>query len=456
MHSSELKFLVLFAVVFRCILLVFQFTTNLVFEDFDSSTWIQPQQQTSQNNTKHGDVQSLILNGLAKWDSVYFLYIARYGYTYEQTLAFFPLFPYLVSFISNYIPFLNQYHAMQWVAFIINLISYTTATVYLYKLTYTISNNKKFSIISSVLFIVNPASVFMMSCYTESLFVCLQFMLLYYLEQRRYYLAACLISLSMLTRANGLLNIVFLIYLYLKNELRTQLELILRNGKSILVVLQPVVFMEFLFLTWYKFLSLFILILLSVIPYIFYQYEIYRTFCKLSHVVLESNHWCNNLVPFSYTYIQQYYWNVGFLRYWEMKQLPNFLLAAPIVMIVFIQVRIFLNHLQARDTIFFLGFIDVIRTKDKTKSGEFIKPSKLFVYLVHCLFLTIHGLLGFHVQILTRMLCSSSPIIYWACANLLFEYHKNNKRTRSKMITMYLLIYVFVGTLLHCNFYPWT
>jgi len=38
-------------------------------------------------------------NYFTNWDSVYFLYIAQYGYNYAQFHAFFPLYPLLISFI---------------------------------------------------------------------------------------------------------------------------------------------------------------------------------------------------------------------------------------------------------------------------------------------------------------------------------------------------------------------
>ena len=39
--------------------------------------------------------------------------------------------------------------------------------------------------------------------------------------------------------------------------------------------------------------------------------------------------WCTETIPSIYSWVQSHYWEVGFLRYWTLSNLPLFVLAAP-------------------------------------------------------------------------------------------------------------------------------
>jgi phosphatidylinositol glycan class V len=47
-----------------------------------------------------------------------------------------------------------------------------------------------------------------------------------------------------------------------------------------------------------------------------------------------SRPWCSRLVPSIYSWVQDHYWEVGFLRYWTLNNLPLFLLAGPMLVIM--------------------------------------------------------------------------------------------------------------------------
>jgi phosphatidylinositol glycan class V len=48
----------------------------------------------------------------------------------------------------------------------------------------------------------------------------------------------------------------------------------------------------------------------------------------------KSRPWCTRLIPSIYSWVQDHYWEVGFLRYWTLSNLPLFLLAGPMLVIL--------------------------------------------------------------------------------------------------------------------------
>ncbi|CAK9187826.1 unnamed protein product [Ilex paraguariensis] len=66
------------------------------------------------------------------------------------------------------------------------------------------------------------------------------------------------------------------------------------------------------------------------VPFMAFQAYGYYNICARGFPD-ESRSWCKARLPLLYNYIQSRYWGVGFLRYFQLKQLPNFLLASPIL-----------------------------------------------------------------------------------------------------------------------------
>ena len=228
-----------------------------------------------------------------------------------------------------------------------------------------------------------------------------------------------------------------------------------------------------------------------------------------------------------YAAVQRQYWNVGAFRYFQIKQIPNFLLATPIIIISFFTFYYFSSRLlrDARNKI--TGNYAVLKQGEKRSIWSTLSlcfyvclsclQSPLSSHLLHLLAVTMLGIIVAHIQIVTRLICSSCPVIYIGLAVLLVDYSRPTIAERERntyrecssqqntvteqsedslrfsrehsstgievqdpLITVenisnvnsqknllnfkyvpyfvisYIILFNFLGIVLHPNFYPWT
>lgn len=149
--------------------------------------------------------------------------------------------------------------------------------------------------------------------------------------------------------------------------------------------------------------------------FILYQYFIYLIFCqsnKFSELDKElinfarqnkikifydtpKSAWCFFKLPFSYTFIQSEYWKVGFLNYWHFKQIPNFLLALPILCLSIFSLKTYFSSLNSANLYQFFGLIE----KEDKKISDLTKNKNLFPFALHLIFLLGSSLFFMHVQV---------------------------------------------------------
>ena len=322
-------------------------------------------------------------------------------------------------------------------AAIMNSILFVISTLSLYQLTNVIFKNKHFAEKTVDWYIYNPASIFFSANYSESLFTCLTFTALWLLGSNQIIIAAFTLGLSSLTRSNAVISVGFLVHkqfsaLYITwnrsyNSTRSSnhgpintLEITKRITITLLTVA------------------------LGIVPFVAYQWYTYYEFCQTNQSInIGRSDWCEtSWLP--YAAVQQKYWNQGFLRYYQFKQIPNFVLAAPIVTIMIASSMHYLfmhKHLWLT-----LGL--TCSKVQKTRNSVFNNEA-CFVYVVHALALTLFGLLFIHVQVITRLICASSPLLYWVVASPV-----NKKWTRINKL--FFRSYFVVGTFMFSNFLPWT
>jgi phosphatidylinositol glycan class V len=134
--------------------------------------------------------------------------------------------------------------------------------------------------------------------------------------------------------------------------------------------------------------------------------------------------------------------NNGFLKYFEMKQIPNFLLASPMILLSLIGIFVIILH----DPLCFMTLGWKCTTKDKSIS--FVNHPKLRPWTFMWMFMLFLCMTSMHVQIMPRFF-SALPIIHWFTAYL-FE----KKHWLRYWVMLYFTLYSSIGAILFAMFYP--
>ncbi|XP_077193825.1 GPI alpha-1,6-mannosyltransferase 2 isoform X1 [Paroedura picta] len=509
-HRREV---VRFAALCRAGTLVLQALFNLLIPDHAADAFRPP--RLSEPGLCDRLVEGL-LGGLSRWDAEHFLFIAEHGYVYEHNCAFFPLFPLSLRATAGTVlrpleGFLCFRSRLLLSAALLNAIFSVLASWVLYELGCVVLQCRRQAFLSAILFCITPANVFMAAAYSESMFALLAFAAMWQLEKGRLWTSTLLFSLTSGVRSNGMINAGFLIYAQTKH-FASQLQR--GTGVALLLTLGQLPTLA---------VSVALRCAFILLPFALFQFYAYFWFCSgnvgSEHVVpkpllqlaVEMGYrlafldgkkpsWCSWNYPVVYVYIQDTYWNVGFLRYYEAKQIPNFLLAAPAVLLGSWAAWCYVSSnpwhcltlgLARRET----G--NVMAESSAKPTVGFCSPG-VFVYVVHSTALLLFGTFCMHIQVLTRFLGSSSPVLYWFLAHLLHTHEpllqnrdpsttcaaphldepslgspfpawnrnenpvlrllKNWRQSTvlTQWILGYTLSYWLLGLALHCNFFPWT
>uniref|UniRef100_H2YY96 GPI mannosyltransferase 2 n=1 Tax=Ciona savignyi TaxID=51511 RepID=H2YY96_CIOSA len=400
-----------------------------------------------------GRIDSIIrstLDGFHKWDAKYFVYIAEHGYETENTFAFFPLLPtscWGIASAFRLVSHVLSFHTCCLLsAYWLNTNAFIWAAVAIYDLTMLVFHDKKFAFLASLCFSCNPASIFFSSCYTESLFALFLFKGLISLLHNKMGLSSLWFALASCTRSNGTINAGFIAFYSLKTALDNKI-----TGLDLIK----------------HFLKHFIYCLIVLVPFCLFNLYGYVKFCTKYYEKdpnISPPVWCNNSLPSIYNYIQKHNWGLGLFEYYKSRKIPNFLLALPVVFLT--AISIFPYFLKRYSEIFSLGLpFKGLVNPVMCKNDLIFTSRNLFCFICHLAFLVTFALCFMHVEVVTRMAMSSSPLPYWFTASYLYpciddiRFDWNTwKRlsTPAKFVVVYFFSYFFIGTVLHVNFLPWT
>mgnify|MGYP002787071041 FL=1 len=314
------------------------------------------------------------------WDGLYFYGIAvNIGYRFEKHYAFLPLYPLLSRIVVG---FGNPTIGL----LIVSNCAHALSAYMLYKLTLLVFKDEKKAKTACRLFIVNQASVQMTSAYSESLCACLCFAGFYFYYTKRPLVCALLWMLAGLTRSNAITLAGFFIYSILFQK---------RSRRQLLYAV------------------------ITVSGFAYYLYTAYCRFCKGNN----PPEWCSSVIPNVYSYVQRKYWDVGFLKYYTVNQIPNFVLAVPLTVLLLKGI-----YRQVKGDP--IGFV------------TFSRRDPLAPHYYHLLFMIVYTWLFCHVQIINRLF-TFMPVVYWIAAEICPDGN------------LYLFgLYSILNACLFANFYP--
>jgi phosphatidylinositol glycan class V len=154
----------------------------------------------------------------------------------------------------------------------------------------------------------------------------------------------------------------------------------------------------------------------------------------------------------------------GFLAYYEIKQIPNFLLACPTILISAYGIWSYISYDRLRFLTVGLRCDSVQANTATREDNARQSPSATGFYsdniLPHVylwLILLLISVTSMHVQVITRFF-SSLPILYWFVAHTWLQAAQpspsSNQRIIAKSILYYQVLYGLVGIVLFASFFP--
>ena len=173
-------------------------------------------------------------------------------------------------------------------------------------------------------------------------------------------------------------------------------------------------------------------ITLTLVPFLSFQYLGKKYYC------LENpRQWCNS--QFIYSFIQKHYWNNGWMAYYKLEQIPNFIIASPFLILSVYGITLYIKSDPKR--FMTLGYKSL-----KHKEPYLDSILLPYFYLWSLMLFMVTTLM--HIQVILRFFTSLPPL-YWTMAIIL-----QKSSLQSRLLLSYLLVWSLVGIVLFSNFYP--
>ncbi|KIH91243.1 phosphatidylinositol glycan, class V [Sporothrix brasiliensis 5110] len=381
-----------------------------------------------------------IVSRLTSWDAIYYVEAARRGHVYEQEWAFGAGLPLVVSCVRDALARVGVDATVAVVAVAYVHIAHLLAVFALYRLGCQLwegAAGRTTAFVAACLHVLSPAGLFLSAPYAES--SCALFSFVGYAAfaagrtqglsvkgDALRLLAGAAFGVATLFRSNGLLNGVVFAYeavhgaiTFLQQPSPRLLRRLVSIGLGGLAVAAG-----------------------SVVP----QAVAYFEFCiEPSGVPGEDRRpWCVQRLPSIYNFVQDHYWGSGRLfNYWTLSNLPLFLLATPMLLIM---TRSGLDLWQAAS-----------KTKNdanKKQEHEGTLAPRIAPLLQSMaasqLLLAFMAFTSYHVQIVSR-LSTAYPVWYWWLAQGLSGGPRSRLAGR---LVVFIVMYASIQGMLFASFLP--
>ncbi|PPQ89577.1 hypothetical protein CVT25_012249 [Psilocybe cyanescens] len=352
------------------------------------------------------------LRPLLRWDTFHFLHIASDGYVFEHEWAFLPSLPLIMrTLASGFAPITGSFKPSNMLLSGVLAVLASDTTQTLYDLSLHHLRSPELSLVATLLSLIptSPVTLFF-APYNEPFFTFFSYHGMLYCTQQKWFLASASFALAGTFRSNGIFLSGFILW-----------------G----LVISP--FLNGIMPTSRMLLKSIFLTAIVIGPFVIYHITTYSIFCTTGTSPVPE--WCSRIPPSLYTYVQSTYWNSGFLLYWTLGQLPNFVIATPTILLL----SAFSFH-HLRNT-------SLINPKNPKTDNPFGNPT-LTPHVIHAIIFTCILVFASHTQIILRV-AASMPIVYWAAAWLLLEYPK-----LGRIWVMWSVLWGIISTILWAAFLP--
>ncbi|SPO31286.1 related to GPI18 - mannosyltransferase [Ustilago trichophora] len=429
------------SLVVRILSIIFLIISSQLIQAFDTShTLLSYSLDPSTSHSLSSGAFNWLL-AFVRWDTIYFLSSAAPtslntihtgGYAWEQTLAFQPGIIAILRACGYVTPEMDGRWSPTAAILLTTLLGNVLAVVspvLLHRLVWKLTRNAELAYTAAVLSIFAPSAGTTLAAATpESFFSFACLMGLLALESgtkpalgwAQVMEASFWFSIATAFRSNGMLLIGYVWFKLLRE----------RNVIGILKLILSTA--------------------ICIAPGVGFQLWAYTRFCLAG----SGRSWCSSSPPSVYAFVQRHYWNVGFLRYWELAQVPNFLLALPVLVGIAYTVHTFyrdssFSQIMTSANPLIPPGATTIRSKSEGLSHTSTPAAT--PYIIHSMVLGVLLLFASHVQIALRFATPGGVPALWIGAAHAVLYAKPWVR---RLVVGYLALQYVVAIGLYAGFYP--